>query len=115
MTSYSDIIKSYCNALQTNDYQAIINLFAKDAKIFSLFAGEKSAKEFFQNLFKTSRRAKVELKNTFIGVENKQTVAACIYLEEVRNEKIAPPLEAIDIFEFNAENKITKLRIILNR
>ncbi len=109
MTAYNDIIQSYCKALKANDYQTMISLFSEDAKVFMpFFAGEKPAPEFFQNLFKTSRRTKVELKNMFIGVENKTTVAAYIYLQE----KIG--FEAVDIFEFNSENKITTLRIILD-
>ena len=92
----------------------MISLFAKNAKVFSFFAGEKSAPEFFQNLFKTSRRTKVELKNMFIGVENKPTVAAYIYFEAVWNEKFTLQFEAVDMFEFNSENKITTLRIILD-
>ena len=114
MTLYSDIIQSYCTALKANDYQAIISLFSKDAKVFSFFAGEKMAPEFFQSLFKISRRAKVELKNLFIGVENKSIVAAYIYLEVIRDEKFSLQFEAVDIFEFNAENKITTQRIIMD-
>lgn len=112
MTRYSDIIQSYCRALKTNDYQAMINLFAKDATVISYVSGEKPALEFFQNFFKTSRRTKVELKNMFIGVGGKSTVAVYIYLENILNEKFAFNFEVIDIFEFNADNKITTLRII---
>ena len=113
MTSYNDIIQSYCKALRANDYQAIISLFAKDAKVFSFFAGEKLAPEFFQNLFKTSQRAKVELKNLFVDVENKPIVAAYLYLEELKNEKEAGGKAYVDIFEFDSKNKITTLKIIL--
>lgn len=114
MNLYKDIIQSYCRAVKANDYQAMISLFSKDARVFSFFAGEKSAPEFFQNLFKTSRRTTVELKNLFIGVDNKLTLAAYVYLEAIWNEKFALQFEAVDLFEFNAENKITTLRIILD-
>jgi len=114
MTLYHDIIQSYCRALKTNDYQTMISLFSKDAKVFSFFTGEKPAAEFFQNLFKTSRRTTVELKNMFIEVDNKPTVAAYIYLEAIWNEKFVLQFEAVDIFEFDSENKITTLRIILD-
>lgn len=114
MTLYHGIIQSYCEALKANDYQAIISLFSKNAKVFSFFAGEKPAPEFFQNLFKTSRRTRVDLKNMFIGLENKSTIAAYVYLEAIWNEKFELQFEAVDIFEFNSENKITTLRIILD-
>lgn len=114
MTPYSDILQSYCLALLANDYQTMISLFSKNAKVFSFFAGKKSAPEFFQNLFKTSRRTKVELKNIFIEFENKPIVAAYICLESVWNEKAVLKFECVDIFEFDHENKITTLRIILD-
>ena len=115
MNLYNDIIQSYCKALKTNDYQTMISLFSKDAKVFSYIAGEQSAPEFYQNLFKMSRRTKVELKNIFIELNNKTTVAAYIYLEGVRNEKDAIQNTAADIFEFNSENKIIKLRLIVDK
>ena len=118
MSLYNDIIQSYCQALLANDYQLMISLFSKDAKIFmSFFAGEKPAPEFFQNLFKTSRRTNVELRTMFIGLENKPTIAAYICLAEEKamgNKKIVQQVEAVDIFEFDSENKITTLRIILD-
>jgi len=110
--TYCDCIQTYCTALKTNDYHTIIGLFSKDATVFSYFAGETSAPKFFENLFKTSRRTNVELKNLFIG-EN-ATIAAYIHLEAIWNNKIVIQFEAVDIFEFDAEHKIKTLRIILD-
>lgn len=115
MIPYNDIIQSYCNALKANDYQGIMSLFSKDAKVFSYIAGEQSAPEFYQDLFKTTRRTKVELKNIFIGLENKTTAVAYLYLEGVLNEKDAIQNTAADIFEFNSENKIIALRLIIDK
>lgn len=115
MIPYNGIIQAYCKALKMNDYQGMMSLFSKDAKVFSYIAGEQSAPEFYQYLFKTTRRTKVELKNIFIGLENKTTVAAYLYLEGVRNEKDAMQTTAADIFEFNSENKIIALRLIVDR
>jgi hypothetical protein len=80
MFMYKIIIQTYCAALKTNDYDTMIGLFSKDAKVFSFFAGEKPAQEFFLNLFKTSRRTTVELKKFFIELENKTTIAAYLYI-----------------------------------
>ncbi|KKR96864.1 MAG: hypothetical protein UU47_C0006G0025 [candidate division TM6 bacterium GW2011_GWE2_41_16] len=91
----------------------MISLFSEDAKVFSFLVGEKSAPKFYQNLFKTSRRTQVELKNMFIG-ENKITAAAYLDIVAVRDEKFTVQFEAVDMFEFNAENKITTLRIIMD-
>ena len=50
MKTYDKIIRSYAQALKDNDYQAIIKLFSKDAKIFSFQAEEQPPSTFFQNL-----------------------------------------------------------------
>ncbi len=114
MIRYNDIIQSYCKALKANDCQTMISLFSKDAKVFSFLAGKQPVPQFYQNLFKTSHRTKVEPKNIFVELENKPTVAAYIYLEAVWKEKFMVQFEAVDIFEFNSENKITTLRIIMD-
>ena len=56
MISYNDIIQSYCNALLENDYQIMIDLFSRNARVFGALAGEKPVPEFYQNLFKASNR-----------------------------------------------------------
>jgi 5-hydroxyisourate hydrolase-like protein (transthyretin family) len=112
MSPYNTIIQTYCLALKLNDYPTLIKLFSKDAYVCSFFAGQKPAPEFFHNLFKTSKRTKVELKNIFIGENN--TIAAYIHLESIWNEKYTIQFEAVDIFEFNAEHKIKTLKIILD-
>lgn len=115
MIPYNDLIQSYCKALKANDYQGMMRLFSKDAKVFSYIAGEQSAPEFYQYLFKTTRRTKVELKNIFIGLENKTTVAAYLSLEGAQNGNVAIQNTAADIFEFNSENKIIALRLIIDK
>lgn len=114
MKIYENIIKIYAKALKDNDYQSIIDLFSKKAKIFSLLAGEKSPSDFFLDLFAKSCRNKVEIKNIFFDSKNQTTVAAYIYLEAVLKNKCSIQLEVVDIFEFDAENKIKILKIILD-
>lgn len=114
MTLYNSIIQSYSKALLVNDYQAMIGLFSSEAKVFGALAGEKPVPEFYQNLFKASSRTKVELKNMFITSGVKPSVAAYLYIEAVRSEGFIIKFECVDIFEFNSENKITTLRIIMD-
>lgn len=114
MKILESIIKTYAQALRDNDYQTITCLFSKNAKIFSFLAGEKSPPDFFQNLFENSRRTKLEIKNILFDLDNKKTVAAYIYLEAVWNKQLTLQFEAVDIFEFDRENKIKTLKIILD-
>lgn len=108
---YQNLLLSYCKALQASDYQAIVRLFAKNAQV--VLGSAKPASEFYQNYFKLSQCAKVEIKDLFVGLHGND-IAALIYLEEVRNGEVLQ-VEVVDIFEFDAEYKITKLRIIVNK
>jgi hypothetical protein len=114
MKPLGSIIKTYAQALRDNDYQTINRLFSKKAKIISFLAGEKSPPDFFKNLFENSRRTKVEIKNILFDLDNKKTVAAYIYLEAIWNKQSTLQFEAVDIFEFDRENKIKALKIILD-
>lgn len=114
MKTYENVIRLYAQALKDNDYQAIINLFSKNARVFSFQAGEKSPSKFFQNLFQNSSRNKVEIKNIFFDSKNRKTVAAYIHLEALLNNKHPIKFEVVDIFEFDAKNKIKALKIILD-
>jgi len=109
-----NIIKSYARALKDNDYPAIMQLFSKDAKIFSFQVGEQPPSTFFQNLFENSSRNKVEVKNILFDVANTKIAAAYIHLEAMWNKKYPIEFEAVDIFEFDSENKINMLKIILD-
>jgi hypothetical protein len=108
------IIKTYAQALKDNDYQTMISLFSQDAQVFSFQVGEKSPSDFFQNLFGKSDRTKVEIKNIFFDLDNKKRAAAYIYIESIWNKQTPIPFEAVDIFEFDQENKIKSLKIILD-
>lgn len=114
MKTYENVIRLYAQALKDNDYQAIIDLFSKNARVFSFQAGEKSPVNFFQDLFKNSSRSNIEIKNIFFDSKNRKTVAAYIYLEALLNNKHPIQFEAVDIFEFDQENKIKNLKIILD-
>jgi hypothetical protein len=113
MEPLESVIKIYGQALKDNDYQTIISLFSEDAKVFSLFAGEKSPSVFFQNLFECSHRTKVEIKNIFFDPHDEKIAAAYIYMEAMRNQHVIQA-EAVDVFKFDHENKIKRLKIFLD-
>jgi hypothetical protein len=114
MKIYEKNIQTYAKALRDNDYETIITLFSQGAKVFSFQAGEQPALVFFQNLFANSSRSQVEIKNIFFSVKNPQTAAADLYLKVLWNKKHPIEFEAVDVFEFNSENKINTLKIILD-
>lgn len=108
-----NLLQAYCKALEQNNYDSILGLFSKGAKVFSYLAGEKTPEEFYKNLFENSTRTRVELKNIFLSPDHK-TIAAYLYIEAVRNKKIHVNFEAVDIMEINLENKIKSIQVIMD-
>lgn len=114
MKKLEEVVKIYCQALLDNDYSDMIDLFAKNARISSYLAGDKSPFDFYQDLFANSRRTKVDLKNLFFDSKDKKILVAYIRIEAVWKEQFLIEFEAIDMFEFDKKNKVKSLKIILD-
>jgi hypothetical protein len=114
MKTFNTIIQSYAKALKDKDYQAIVNLFSQDARVFSPLRGEQPPSIFFPNYFQNNDISKVEVKNIFFDVENKNMAAAFLYFKEILNKKVPIEFEVVDIFEFDEDNKIKTLKIVLD-
>ena len=114
MKTPAQIIASYAQALRDNDYETIISLFAEDAMVFSFLAGAQPPSVFFKRLFENSSRSKVEVRKLFFEEENGNTVVADVCLDAILDKEHSVTIEAVDIFEFNPENKIKTLRLVLD-
>lgn len=114
LRAVESIIAMYTVALRDNDLEMMLKLFAPDAKVHSLFAGEKSASDFFQNLFESSSRTRVEIRRLFFDVHDKSAVAAHIEIDALWNNRSPITFEVVDIFTFGAGNRIKALKIILD-
>ena len=114
MITQENSITSYAKALKDNDYKAMVTLFTRDAKVFSFLAGEQSPSKFFKSLFENSTRSKVEVKNVFYDIKNDHMAAAYLHLVAMWNKKYPIEFDAVDIFEFDLNNKIKVLKIVLD-
>lgn len=105
------VIKSYCDCLVKNDFDRIMQLFAAQACIKSPLFSQKNANEFYFDLFKSSTRIKVDIKNLFCDVKEPNVFAAYLDYEGISKNK-QYQFNCIDIFEFDNSMKIKKLTII---
>lgn len=106
---YQNIIKQYCDTLQRNDIVMAINLFAKEAKIISPTLGTQTPEEFLSYIDKTIR-SKVTLREFFISQSSPNRIAAYLSVDNIyQDTKVVT--EAIDIFEFDQEDKIQKIEM----
>jgi hypothetical protein len=107
-------MQAYGKALLENDEHAMLRLFAPGARVVSFLAGETSAPDFFKNLFANSRRTKLDIHHMFIDVAPRATGALHLSFDAVWQEKATLHIEAVDLFEFDAEYRITSLRVVLD-
>lgn len=107
-----NIIREYLHNLESGNYQGITDLFSNNAIVISPLYGEKLVNDFYKELFNDTSQSKITLKNILIST-NQENIAAAHFLYEwiMKNDSISP-FECVDIFEFNANKKITKLTII---
>lgn len=109
-----NIIRSYTKCLKNNDYDGVIKLFAKDAEVFSFLTGKQHPAVFFKTLFNDSTRSKVKIINIYSESKEKNKATAHLSLTALLKNKHEINFEAVDLFEFDSENKIRKLQIILD-
>lgn len=108
-----EVIQTYARALRDNDYETIVSLFAEDAMVFSFQAGMQTPSKFFQHLFDTTSRSIVKVETVFFN-KDKSKAAVHINLTALLCKQHPINLEVVDIFEFDSENKIKVLKIILD-
>ena len=108
--NYQKLAHTYTQALGSNNYRMIVDLFKEDAIIDSPLLGQKYVRDFYQELFEKIQYKAVTLNQLFPRTFNPLCFAAHLHLEAI---KPALTLECIDIFTVNKQGKITKLVIFL--
>ena len=108
--NYQKLVNTYTQALGSNNYHIIVDLFKDDAIIDSPLLGQKYVRDFYQELFEKIQYKAVTLKQLFSRTFNPHRFAAHLQLETL---KPARTIECIDIFTVNEQDKITKLIIFL--
>lgn len=106
-------MQAYAAALVTNDEHGILQLFTPDARVISYLVGEKPVAEFFKNLF-ANRREKLTIHHSFVATKPHPTGALHFSFDAIWQEKATLHVEAVDIFEFDDDGRITLLRIIMD-
>ena len=104
-------IKCYLEALQDGDFETLMTLFTKKAKVVSPLYGVQKANVFYRDLFRDTNRSKIKLLGIFTNLEDNTASVNFIYEWTLANGRLTT-FDCVDIFHFNKKNKITQLKII---
>lgn len=105
---YQKLVNTYTQALGSNNYHMVVDLFSDDAIIEAPRFGQKNARDFYQELLEKIQYKAVTLNQLFPRTFNPACFAAHIRLEAI---KPVITEECIDVFTVNEQGKITKLII----
>lgn len=111
MTDRTVVAEQYIEHLQAGNLEALNALFSGDGMVVSPIYGTLSAQEFYQKLAGDTFSSKLTIKGIF---EEASTGNVALYfqydwtLEHGRQVTF----DVVDILTFDAENKITSLKII---
>ena len=111
---YEAAIQKYMESLAKFDVDGLNSIFTEDAQVYSPLLGWLSTKVFFEKMHKIADPEKSSQipHNTLISSEGKNTIAKHFTYNLVLKDGRKTSFEAVDIFEFNDQNLITKETII---
>lgn len=107
----SEIIQSYLHALERGDEYAVLQLFSEGAIVVSPLYGRIKATDFYEQLFEDTAQSLITLLQIFKGAQKGSASAHFRYRWTMEDEEPVS-FEAVDIFEFDSQKKISKLTII---
>lgn len=111
--SRQEVIKSYFHALETGNYNEILQLFTPEAVVHSPLYGTITAIKFYKELFSDTQCSTITLKNIFMNTEDDDRAAAHFMYSWTLQDGTLMHFECVDIFEFAPQSDtIQRLTII---
>ena len=105
------IMEAYLRALEAGEYAALMELFADDAMVHSPLYGDQPASDFFRALFRDTDHSIITPLH-FFDDEPARVGAAFFIYECVFDNGRHTSFECVDLFEFDEQAKIHKLKIV---
>lgn len=111
--SPEELCRSYLDALNEGNLDAVLDLFTKDAQIVSPLYGESSAKVFYKALFDDTNQSDTTLLNIFDNSKTGSSIGLHFkYLWTLASGKKVS-FECVDVIEIDQEKqKFSKLTIV---
>lgn len=104
-------IRAYLDALSRGDLDQLMALFAPEAIVHSPLYGQQPAHVFYPALLQDSAASNIELLHIFQSHSPQQAAVNFLYHWTLANGD-AVTFDCVDIFRFDADGKISELKII---
>jgi len=105
-------ILQYIDAVESADYNKIIELFSEEAIVHSPLYGDLSAKSFFKDLLSDTQRSKITMLNIFTSIDKPNVYSAHFNYEWTLKDNSEVNFNCVDIFIFDEISKIKEMTII---
>ena len=106
-----EIAEQYIECLEKGEIEKIIKLFSKKGQVTSPIYGTILASDFYKELNEDTFSSKLKLKGIFEAEDSNQIAINFNYKWTLKN-KSRVEFDAVDIIEFDKNNKIEHLQII---
>ena len=106
-----EVAKRYLEYLESGNIEEVINLFNTNGIVESPIYGIKKADEFYRQLNNDTSNSKLHLKGIFEQIDSDNIALYFTYAWTLKNNQKVD-FDVVDIIEFDAQNKIDKLKII---
>jgi hypothetical protein len=106
-----EIANTYLEYLERGNIEQLIALFDENGIVDSPIYGIKKAAEFYRELNDDTSNSELHLKGIFEQNESNDLALYFTYKWTLKNNQKVE-FDVVDIIEFDAENKIKKLKII---
>ena len=106
-----EICTQYIELLEKGEIEQLLSLFNKDGMVDSPIYGKRKAADFYHDLTNDTSNSQLKLLGIFEENESNQVALYFNYQWTLKNNEIVN-FDVVDIIEFDAQNKISKLKII---
>jgi len=106
-----EICTQYIELLEKGEIEQLLSLFNKDGMVDSPIYGQRKAADFYHDLTNDTSNSQLKLLGVFEENESNQVALYFNYQWTLKNNEIVN-FDVVDIIEFDAQNKISKLKII---
>lgn len=112
MNSYSETVRAYFAALDSNDLDAMLKLFTADASVLSPMLGEVGYADFFPKVFDASSATTITVFDVLVSAEDHPRAIGYFNYDWTLKDGSKILFDAADVFDFDSDGRIAKLTIL---
>jgi len=112
MNAHEETVRAYFAALDSNDLDAMLQLFAAEAIVHSPMLGEVRAAEFFPKVFGASSATSITVFDVLVSAQGQPRAVGYFNYDWTLKDGTVIQFDAADVFDFDADGRIAKMTIL---